>query len=182
MLAIIISHTPVWVWLLLAFLIYRGVSALSERPLLAGNVLPLPVILTVWGLVSMYNRYGNDFGVMACWAFGYIAAFVIGCLSVTQNAVRGTREAPRQAGSVVPLLLILSIFVVKYSVEVSFGFHPEIVGASPVSNCVALVYGGLAGLMAGRVLRFFERARRLPCAPGPGSEIPNASKAAVLPG
>jgi hypothetical protein len=182
MLSLIVSHTPVWVWVLLAFLIYRGSAALSERPLLAGNVLPLPVVLTGWGAVSMVNRYGSDVGVMLCWGLGYIALFAIGYVSVTQNGVRGTREAPRLAGSVVPLLLILSIFIVKYSVEVSFGFHPEIVGTSPVSNCVALLYGGLAGLMGGRVLRFFDRARKLPRATEPANEALNATGAAVMPG
>ena len=182
MLTTIITHTPAWVWLLLAFLIYRGVGALSERPLLAGNVLPLPIVLTGWGLVSMFTRYGDDVGVMACWGLAYIAAFALGYLSVAQNAVRGTREAPRQTGSVVPLLLIVSIFVVKYSVEVTFGFHPEIVGTSPVSNCVALVYGGLAGVMGGRVLRCFERARWLPRAAESARAAPDASGAVVLPG
>jgi hypothetical protein len=162
MLAQIFTHTPVWVWLLLAFLIYRGIGALAERPFVARNVLLLPLVLTGWGMYSMANRYGNDIGVLLCWAAGFIVAGIIGYSSITAQAVTGTRKAPRQAGSVIPLVLIVAIFVVKYVVEVSFAMHPEVIGVSPVANAVALLFGGLAGLMAGRVTRLFARVRALP--------------------
>ena len=40
----ILSHTPSWVWVLLAFLVYRGVIAMRPRDVSPSRSLIIPVI------------------------------------------------------------------------------------------------------------------------------------------
>jgi hypothetical protein len=158
----ILSHTPLWVWALLAVLISRGVAALKERPFRVAAVLLFPLVMVAGGIFGMVNRYGADRAVLACWAAGFLSVAAIGYLSVPEGAVFGTRAKPRQVGSAVPLVMILSIFVVKYALEIAFAMRPDIIGEAPASLAVALLLGGLAGLMAGRVAKFVANAHALP--------------------
>ncbi len=43
------SHVPVWVWLLLAFLLRRGYAALYDRQMSTGRLFLLPVLFLIWG-------------------------------------------------------------------------------------------------------------------------------------
>lgn len=43
----ILGHTPLWVWFLLAFLVYRGVAAMRPRDVSPSRGLIIPVVFFV---------------------------------------------------------------------------------------------------------------------------------------
>jgi len=45
----ILAHTPLWVWALFAFLVYRGVAAMGAREVSPYRVLIVPAVFLVWG-------------------------------------------------------------------------------------------------------------------------------------
>lgn len=52
------SQTPTWVWLLLAFLITRGIAAMKPGETSLQKLAVVPVLFTVWGAWSISHRYG----------------------------------------------------------------------------------------------------------------------------
>ena len=54
----ILSHTPVWVWVLFAYLVSRGVVALREREMQPGRALIVPIVFLVWGLAGLLESRG----------------------------------------------------------------------------------------------------------------------------
>src|SRR5450830_1358274 len=56
-------------------------------------------------------------------------------------------------GSIVPLLMMIGIFTVKYGVAVTQAMHPEVLQATLPALVLGLIYGMFAGRSLGRVLR-----------------------------
>lgn len=46
----ILIHTPVWVWMLLAFLLWQGIQAMRPRRTPIWRALIVPVVFIVWGV------------------------------------------------------------------------------------------------------------------------------------
>ncbi|SAD14625.1 DUF6622 family protein [Enterobacter hormaechei] len=73
------SHVPIWVWLLLAFLLRRGFTALYDREMKTGRLFLLPVVFLVWGgygIMTETERAGVSLtmmiaGLLAGGALGY---------------------------------------------------------------------------------------------------------------
>src|ERR1700678_3719319 len=108
----ILVHTPIWVWLLLAFLVSRGVAALRPREVAPRRMLILPVVFLVWGLSGLIGSRGLGVDLLI-----FPVAFAAGVYGGIALAALGT--APRLApetgalempGSLIPLTLIVVSF------------------------------------------------------------------------
>ena len=62
-------------------------------------------------------------------------------------------------GSVWPLVLMMSVFAVRYSVVVTLVFHRDWAGDLAFAAGASAVYGILSGLLAGRALYILGHAR-----------------------
>ena len=83
--AAILSGTPVWVWALFAYLLFRGITALRAREMTPARMLVLPVIFLVWALAGMFFE-------LAAWPVA-LAAFVVGARHRTGRGL-GQRGTP----------------------------------------------------------------------------------------
>ena len=156
---VILSHTPVWVWVLLAFLISRGITAMSPREVPAGRILIVPLVFLVWGLTGILGT--DEFATrLALFAFGLVAGLAGG------RALAALMPAPRRLpagllaipGSPAPLILILLAFATKYAGSVALAMNPDAAVHTEISAAMAAVGGLFAGLFWGRTLGQFVRA------------------------
>ena len=69
----VLVHTPIWVWLLLAFLVSRGVAALTPRDVAPNRMLILPLVFLFWGVTGLIGSrgLGGDFAL-------FVVAFAAG--------------------------------------------------------------------------------------------------------
>ncbi|MEJ2630837.1 MAG: hypothetical protein P8011_11495 [Acidihalobacter sp.] len=144
----ILRHTPTWVWLLLAFLLYRGLKAMVPRTMAPRRMLILPVVFFVWAVHGMLG----ELGALGYALTGFGVALVVGVLF---GRYLGYRQAApeydpghgviRRPGSVVTLVLIVVAFVSKYTLSVYLAYRPEL--AVTVGYCG--LYGALSGLTDG---------------------------------
>eukprot|EP01114_Cavostelium_apophysatum_P006241 TRINITY_DN17487_c0_g1_i1.p3 TRINITY_DN17487_c0_g1~~TRINITY_DN17487_c0_g1_i1.p3 ORF type:complete len:178 (+),score=26.50 TRINITY_DN17487_c0_g1_i1:2-535(+) len=127
MLQQILSHTPVYVWAILAFLVYRGVLALRDRDITLTRLTIIPALMLVLALQSIGARFGFASVAMAAWLAGTailgLQRWAFGASRVTAGATPGSL---RSRGSWTPLLLMLSIFVIKYTVAVVGAVQPQL--------------------------------------------------------
>ncbi|KAF1017111.1 MAG: hypothetical protein GAK31_00370 [Stenotrophomonas maltophilia] len=70
MLPQLLSHTPIWVWLLLAFLLSRGVAAMKPSETSLQKLAIVPALFAAWGAWSISHRYGVSW---AAWGNGWLA-------------------------------------------------------------------------------------------------------------
>lgn len=161
----IISHTPSYVWALLAFLVYRGWLASKDRETSLLKVALIPLVML--GLAISSIRSNGPLGE-ALWALWAIGAAASGALmwKLSTAAIRVDRAANTilQRGSWMPLGLMMAIFATKYSVAVLSAIQPELVHSLPFAAAVTLLYGVFNGLFLGRLARYAAAWVRQPAA------------------
>ena len=157
----ILSHTPVWVWGLLAALLALGLSQTRQRHVAPWRLLLLPLILLGLGLSSMLAGFIAVPASAALWLLALGAGV---WLSIVQPARAGTQWLPAEQrlqlpGSWVPMLLIVVIFSLRYAANVGMAINPSWRGAPELLLPLALLYGGLSGLFLGRALALLRLTR-----------------------
>lgn len=146
-----LSHTPTYVWAILAFLIYRGVVALRERELRLPALFILPAVMLLLSLHDIGAKFGGAFA-LAIWALGALAA----------GLIAWTRDSPRLApgaapgrvripGSRAPLAMMMAIFVTKYAACAALVMQPRLGRDALFVMAVCLAYGAFNGCFLGRL-------------------------------
>lgn len=155
------SQTPTWVWLLLAFLITRGIAAMKPGETSLQKLAVVPVLFTVWGAWSISHRYGMSLGAWGEWLAGIGSGAALGWLllgHVKLTLDRATGKLCRNADySVLPLLLVT--FLVKYGFEVAFAVSPALTTHAGASAAYLLLSGGFTGLFIGKYCRYLASLR-----------------------
>ncbi len=169
MLQQIISHTPTYVWALLAFLIYRGVLACTDREVSLRNLFIIPAVMLYLSLQDLAAKFGLDGMTAGLWLLGAAAGATLAWILVDGARIRVHREAGTlvQPGSVVPLALMLSIFLTKYTVAVLFVIQPALRHNTLCMALVCLLFGLFNGVFLGRLARYlaaWQRQAALPLA------------------
>jgi hypothetical protein len=115
---IILVNTPLWVFALLALLIWQGCMALrpSSQPL--ARMLIIPAVFFLMGL-SRLVLGGRSIDLVVVWiaiaaVFAALALYT-GPRSLTVDGATGRIRRP---GSVIPLVRNLAIFVLQYAAAV----------------------------------------------------------------
>lgn len=161
MLLQILTHTPVFVWALLAGLIALGVAQSRERRVAPARLLALPALMLGLGAWSL----APGMAALPLVALVWVAALTLG--------TAGGLRAPQQPGTAwlanvgrfqlpgswIPMGFILVIFVLRYTSSVALVMHPAWRGTLAVQAPLALVLGLITGLSIGRTLALFRLAR-----------------------
>lgn len=163
----ILRNTPTWVWGLLTGLVVLGASQLRDRTASLVRVSLLPVTMTVFSIWGTYTALGSSpvrvevLGVWLAAAVLLFAAFAPGRANAQYDPAERTYSLP---GSVMPLLLIVGIFLVKYVVGVELTMAPRLVQDPQYALTVAGLYGAFTGIFVGRAARLWRLALRTPVA------------------
>jgi hypothetical protein len=151
----IISHTPVYVWALLAFLLYRGYLASRDREISLLKLSLIPGVMLVLALSGMNARGALGAGVWGVWAVGMLAGAALAWRIASGNiAVNRAAGTVLQRGSWLPLALMVAIFLTKYTVAVLSVMHPELPHSLPFALGVTTLYGLFNGVFIGRLARY----------------------------
>ena len=159
----ILTHTPAWVWALLAALAGLGLSQARARTASLARITVMPVAMagfSVWGTVSAFGGSVMFGYVMLAWMF----AAAVALAAVAPTAVpRGTAyDVPTRTfslpGSWAPMLLIMGIFLTKYAVGVTLAMQPAMARDSLFTLAVGSLYGLFSGIFAGRAARLWRLA------------------------
>ena len=148
----IVTHTPAWVWGLLAALVLLGLLQSRPRAWTRARLLAAPIGLGIFSMVSMAPALAALPETLIAWVLAFAGTLH---LMHRRPAPAGTRIDPATGlvhlpGSWMPLVVMLSIFSVRYAVNVAQALNPVLRTTPGFAMPVALVYGALAGLLLGR--------------------------------
>jgi hypothetical protein len=154
----ILTHTPHWVWLILAAITLAGVLQLREYRVSRGRLLLLTIALAAYSLWGTSSVFG------AAAAPAWLAGMALALLA--NRALRWPRTVELTPdgrfvlpGSPWPLLLMWTLFGLRYAVAVTLVFHPAWAHEGAMAVGVAALYGALSGLFTARAWRVLQSAR-----------------------
>ncbi|MBN8988150.1 MAG: hypothetical protein J0H42_07890 [Rhizobiales bacterium] len=159
----IATHTPPWVFALLALLIWLGCKALrpSSQPL--ARLLIIPAVFFLMG-ISRLVLGGKSIDLLLIWLAGaaMFAALALytGPRSVTIDGETGRILRP---GSVVPLVRNLTVFMLQYAVAVVTAM--KLGAAWEVAAAGQAVSGACAGYFLGWTIALLRSYRARIAAP-----------------
>jgi hypothetical protein len=169
MLQHIFSHTPLYVWAILGFLVYRGVLASRAREVTLRKLCIIPLVMLALSLCGVHGSFGFDGVAPFAWAIGALAGAALAWMLADARkivAIPG-RASVQHAGSWVPLTLMMSIFCMKYAVAVTLAITPAYAQAPGFMLPVCLAYGGFSGIFLGGLLRTVAVYRQAQMTSGP---------------
>lgn len=163
MLQQILVKTPLYVWALLAFLIYRGVLAARDRDIGVNRMLVIPLLMLVLALQSIATQFGVASMAMAAWAAG-TAAYALQRWSFGRAGVSpgAAPDTLRIRGSWMPLAVMMLIFLVKYALAVTLAIRPHMADDAVFGATVCGLLGLCNGYFLGQLARDIAAARGLP--------------------
>ena len=158
MLLQIIKGTPLWVWGLLAALLWLGFGRPGPASSAASAPPCSPAIFVVLSLAGVVTAFGGNALAVAIWAVGVGMAVGVGQrlmprLRATWQAASDTLQID---GSWLPLALIVSLFFVKFTAGVSMAIHPGLASETDFVVACSLAYGFFSGLFAARGLQLWQ--------------------------
>lgn len=142
---IVPRNTPLWAYAVLVLLIVLGVRRLKRRSTTLLRLTLAPTVFFLWSLVSLLDfaaTIGLATGLMI-----WVAGLTIGWMSlrrfVPSRAVwQDSRHTVRE-GSIAPLAVYLSLFSLRYALEIWVGFNPDrIVIASALALAASSLVSG----------------------------------------
>ena len=160
MLLQILAHTPKWV-----FALFFGLVWLGSRQLLAGRVsltrvTIMPVAMGGLAIYGVLSAFGDTPLALAGWALAALASAAVVLHRPLPAGIRYDASARsfQMPGSAVPLVLMMGIFMTKYSVGVLFAMHPELARHHDIAIGIGTLYGAFSGIFMARSLRLWKLA------------------------
>lgn len=160
----IISNTPTYVWAILAFLMYRGFKSAIDRELSIRAVIIIPVVMLALSVQGILSGFGVQPLVLASWGLAMLAGAVLSWNAVNQSNVRilADKNMVFYRGSWGPMIMMMSIFVLKYIVNVALHVAPELHTNMMFAIVSTALFGIFSGLFLGKMLRvllMFQQAK-----------------------
>lgn len=160
MLIAILTHTPVWVWILLAALMYLGFSQTVSRTASLKRVTLMPVAMIALSLYGSLAVFGINLQTVLGWTGAAAVMLVVFLRKKNSGDVYYDAELRLYSlpGSWVPLVLILGIFLTKYVVGVMTSMQPALVHEQSFALLVTALYGAFSGIFLARAIRLWRLA------------------------
>jgi hypothetical protein len=160
----IIANTPLWVWALLAFLLFIGVRALRPATAPLWRIALLPAAFFVWGLSSHYQMHGLGLGKVLPWVAALAGGTAVGMVIANLQPIRvdKVRQLVHTAGGPLTLVLILLIFATKYAFGYLHATRPNLFAEPRFWVAEIAVSGVLAGMFVGRFAGLLRQYRTAP--------------------
>jgi hypothetical protein len=148
----ILEHTPVWVWVVFAAILLLGLQQTRTRDVSITRATILPVVMILLSLSGVLGAFAHVPLAWVAWAAGVgLSLLLAGKVVAVRGASRSTQPGHlRIPGSFVPVILILAVFITKYTAGIALAMNPSLAANTAVAVALSLVYGAFSGLFWGR--------------------------------
>jgi hypothetical protein len=151
----ILSGTPVWAYLLLAWLVWTGLSRLREGNVSIYRVVIVPMIFAGWGIAGLAQRAADGSGP---WLLAALTGLAIGGAGGSRLQIDARLRRVLRPASAMPLLRNVSIFLAHYALHVAAAIEPA--RRTSLMWADAAVSGLCAGYFIGWLIRFARAWRQ----------------------
>lgn len=156
----VISGTPAWVFVLLAYLLWVGTNGLKDRVRPFVKLWITPCLFILWGLLGLFERPGEFSTVFMHWLIAAVIGGALGIAVRTPVRVDRDRKLVWLPGSILPLLRVLLIFGAHYLLNVAAALQPAM--QDRYMSWDIYVSGASAGYFIGWAISFMQSYKRAP--------------------
>jgi hypothetical protein len=155
----ILLHTPWWVYVVFAYILYVGIQATKMRSVPVFRLFIVPSIFTVLSLHTHVGRMGDHFWYIIPWGVAAGIGIAIGWVEMQRlNIIVDRRKRVLKIqGSAFTLILFLLFFGAQYYYGFMSATEPERVREIQFVIFILLVSGIGTGIMWVRGLGYFLR-------------------------
>lgn len=149
----IVTHTPTWVWVILGVLVVRGVQQMRTQDVSAQRMVVMPLVLCAYSAYGAWTAFGaaGPGAVVVAWAVGAMLGYAANAVLDMPRRVSANPDGSfRVAGSFAPLVLFLSIFLLRYVIGVALAIVPTLAQDMTFTLVASLVCGVPSGLLVAR--------------------------------
>jgi hypothetical protein len=154
----ILINTPLWVWPLLAYLIWQGAQALRIRTQPIWRMLIVPLVFFLMGLSRLATARDNGLEPLLAWL---AAVLLFAWLGVSRRpqllAIDRKSGTVTRPGSAMPLVRNITVFLLQYGVAVANAMKLEPHAAVAIIGHA--VSGASAGYFSGWTAALLRRYR-----------------------
>jgi hypothetical protein len=150
----ILTHTPIWVFPLFAYLVWLGIKAMRARTVTIWRSLIVPAVFIVWGLSRLLAS--RDFAApLAAWLGAAAALLAVGLLTARPIDLDHSTGEIKRPGSVVPLIRNITVFALQYTVAVLAAVDPH--DATTAAIVGRAISGGTTGYFLGGTIALLRQ-------------------------
>ncbi|WP_296953031.1 DUF6622 family protein [uncultured Massilia sp.] len=158
----ILSHTPVYVWAILAFLVVRGVAAARTRETSMRKLFIIPAVMLALALEDIGRKFGAGVPAWAAWAVAAGATMLVTYRFGRPRLAAGAAPGRvRLHGSWAPLAMMMAVFCTKYGVSVALAVQPALGRDTTFAMLACALFGLSSGWFLGRLAGDVAAWRRL---------------------
>ena len=142
----IIVHTPLWVWAVLAYLIFVGIKSSRDHEVAGARVFIVPAIITLLALSHVFADEVTAIKQVAL-ALGLVLGVLVGYWRHRSSGARVI--APGRLflkGSWGNMIVLMTIFAIRYVSNVMAEVAPETAASVPVTATTTAISGFLMGM------------------------------------
>ena len=156
----VLTHTPPWVFALLAYLVWQGIKAMQPRTTSIWRALIVPVVFIILGLSRIGLGHQDNVAPLIGWIVAALVLLPVGLLTPRPFEVDHLSGQIIRPGSVFPLVRNLIVFSLQYTVAVIAAVDPD--GRTAAAITGRAISGATAGYFIGStiaLLREYFRKR-----------------------
>lgn len=156
----ILTGTPVWVWVVLFFILHTGMDAVKPSTVSIWQLSVMPLIFIAWSIYSIYYRCAGCPQYWLMWIIPGMIGVVVGYKIAQTVSFRVlSNNFLHLEGSIQPLLLSLGFFAIKYSLGVIYAVNPALYKEFALMNMDVIASGLIAGISLGRFTYFYHQVK-----------------------
>ncbi len=142
----IITGTPLYVWVLLGYLLIRGVKATKDSEVSIQKMLIVPSVFILWGIEKIITHftYLNE-AFLLYFMFLMVGAVIGYYLYRKYRPIYSLEGVFYRKGSYLSMCIFLINFGVKYTLNVVMSIHPELIHNLDFT----FIYGAACGISVG---------------------------------
>lgn len=114
----ILVHTPPWVWILFAYLVWQGIKAMQPRTIPIWRALIVPVVFIVWGISRIGFGHLDNAWPLVAWIAAALVLLPLGVVTPRPFEVDHKTGEIIRPGSAFALIRNLVVFTLQYGVGV----------------------------------------------------------------
>jgi hypothetical protein len=155
----ILTHTPIWVFALLGYLVWQGYQSLRPRTLPLWRMLIVPLVFFLMGLSRLVLVRNDGWEPLLAW---FVAALLFASLALYRGArllaVDRKNGLVTRPGSPIPLIRNITVFLLQYGIAVAAALHLDgHIAAAVIGRTIS---GATAGYFAGRTVSLLRSYRK----------------------
>ena len=114
----VVIHTPPWVWILLAYLVWQGIKSMQPRKAPIWRALIVPIVFIAWGVSRIGFGHQDSQWPLVAWIAAALVLLPLGVLTPRPFDVDHKTGEIIRPGSAFALVRNLVVFTLQYTVSV----------------------------------------------------------------